>query len=204
MPNGIADRLEPGIALQYLDDGEGVVGVDQEGHALRAIRDFGGLIGNPWKDKFFNLLGNDSYLDEIEHEMLRKPGAFDDPRVHFAVNCASIGCPMLREEAYVAERLDAQLEDQTQRFLGDRSRNRFNSARAALDVSKIFDWYKSDWERGLKGIGKDAAPITSREQFFARYAMLLSDKPEEQKLIADGKAPIRYLDYDWNLNRARP
>ena len=170
---------------------------------LKSIRDFGSLIGNPWKDKFFKLFGEDSYLDEIEHERLRKPGAFDEPRVHFAVNCASIGCPMLREEAFVADRLDAQLEEQALRFVGDRSRNRFNSARGYLEVSKIFDWYKVDWESGYKGIGKDAVPITSREQYFARYTRQLADKPEDQKVIADGKEQIRFLDYDWNLNRTR-
>ena len=105
---------------------------------------------------------------------------------------------MLREEAFVAERLDAQLEEQAKRFLSDRSRNRFNNG--VLEVSKIFDWFKVDWQSGYKGIGKDAAPVPSREQYFARYASLLSDKPEEQKLIADGKVEIRFLDYDWNLN----
>lgn len=78
---------------------------------IKSIWDFGKLFGNPFKDEFFSLLGRKSYLDRIEHETLRKPGAYDEPRVHFAVNCASIGCPMLREEAFVAERLDSQLDD---------------------------------------------------------------------------------------------
>ena len=180
-----------------------VVKILQKYPNLKSIRDFGGLIGNPWKDKFFKLFGHDSYLDEVEHEMLRKRGAYDEPRVHFAVNCASVGCPMLREEAYVGARLDAQLEEQAKRFLSDRTRNRFNAERGALDVSKIFDWYKTDWTSSLKGIGKDAKPIESLEQYFSRYASLLSDKPEEQKRIAEGKLPVRYLDYDWNLNRAK-
>jgi hypothetical protein len=168
---------------------------------LKSIRDFGNVIGNPWKDKFFTLFGRESFLDEIEHNILRKPGAYDEPRVHYAVNCASIGCPMLREEAFVAERLDAQLEEQARRFLSDRSRNRF--ANGALEVSKIFDWFKVDWQSGYKGIGRDAAPIASREAYFARYAKLLTDKPEEQKQIEDGKASIRFLDYDWALNESR-
>ena len=178
-----------------------VVKVLQRYPDLKSIRDFGNVIGNPWKDKFFNLLGRESFLDDIEHGMLRKAGVYDEPRVHFAVNCASIGCPMLREEAFVAERLDAQLEEQTRRFLSDRSRNRF--AGGTLEVSKIFDWFKVDWQSGYKGIGRDAAGVSSREQFFARYATLLSDKPDEQKLITDGKAPIRFLEYDWGLNAQR-
>ena len=82
-------------------------------------------------------------LDGIEHDTIRKPGVYDDPRIHFAVNCASIGCPALRNEAYVADRLDAQLEDQTKRFLSDRSRNRYVPESNTLEVSKIFDWYGS-------------------------------------------------------------
>ena len=96
-------------------------------YPVKSIRDIGSEpFSNRWKKKFFRLFGRDSYLDQIEHEILRKPGNYDEPRVHFAVNCASIGCPMLREEAYVAGRLEAQLEEQTRRFLSDRSRNRFS------------------------------------------------------------------------------
>ena len=170
---------------------------------LKSIKDLGGAFSSPWKQKFFKLMGNDSTLDQIEHEMLRKKGVYDEPRVHYAVNCASVGCPALREEAFTADKLDAQLEEQARRFLSDRSRNRYNAQNQAIEVSKIFDWFKEDWQSGYKGIGKDAAPVTSREQYFGKYAALLSDKPEEQKLIADGKVSIRFLDYDWNLNDAK-
>ena len=122
--------------------------------------------------------------------------AYDDPRIHMAVNCASIGCPMLREEAYVAARLDRQLEEQVVRFLADRSRNRFDPGRNALEVSEIFKWYAEDFTRGLKG-------INSREQFFARYANLLGDSPEHQKIVREQKAELRFLEYDWSLNDAR-
>ena len=126
---------------------------------IKSIRDFGKVFGNPWKDKFFTLLGQECTLDGIEHEMLRKHGAYDEPRVHFAVNCASIGCPMLREEAYVAERLDAQLEEQAERFLSDRTRNRYSAQTGALEVSKIFDWFKEDWTSGYRGFAGRQAPI---------------------------------------------
>ena len=170
---------------------------------LKSIKDLGGAFSSPWKQKFFKLMGNDSTLDQIEHEMLRKKGVYDEPRVHYAVNCASIGCPALREEAFTADKLDAQLEEQARRFLSDRSRNRYNAQNESLEVSKIFDWFKEDWQSGYKGIGKDQSPVTSREQFFGKYAALLSDKPDEQKLISEGKVPIRFLDYDWNLNDAK-
>jgi hypothetical protein len=168
---------------------------------ISSIWDFGKVFGNPFRDRFFTLLGQESYLDRIEHETLRKPGAYSEPRVHFAVNCASIGCPMLREEAYVADRLDAQLEEQTRRFLSDRSRNRFADGR--LEVSIIFNWFKEEWTSGNRGFGDKGSPLQSREQFFARYADILTDNPEQQKIIRDQKAEIRHLDYDWGLNDAR-
>ena len=170
---------------------------------IRSIWDFGKVFGNPFKDRFFTLLGRASTLDQVEHETLRKPGAYDEPRVHFAVNCASVGCPMLREEAYVAERLDAQLEEQARRFLSDRSRNRYNPGTGRLEVSRIFEWFKEDWASGYRGFEGRTAPIASREQYFAGYATLLADRPEHRKLIEDRKAPIRFLDYDWTLNDAK-
>ena len=170
---------------------------------IRSIWDFGKIFGNPFKDRFFRLLGREFSLDAVEHETLRKPGAYDEPRVHFAVNCASVGCPMLREEAYVADRLDAQLEDQTRRFLSDRSRNRANADAGRLEVSKIFDWFKEDWTSGYRGFDGKREPIRTREQFFAAYAALLADDPAQRKAIQDGKAELRFLDYDWALNDAK-
>jgi hypothetical protein len=163
---------------------------------LRSIRDFGSVFGNPWKDRFIRLLGSQTSLDGIEHGMLRAKGKFDDSRVHFAVNCASVGCPMLREEAYVATRLDAQLEQQARRFLSDHARNRFDASAGRLVVSRIFDWYKEDWTSGIGG-------IASREQYFSRYATLLTDDPVQQKRIAAQQAAITFDEYDWSLNDAR-
>jgi hypothetical protein len=170
---------------------------------IRSIWDFGKVLGNPFKDRFFTLLGRQGSLDGIEHETLRRPGVYDEPRVHYAVNCASIGCPMLREEAYVAARLDAQLEEQARRFLSDRSRNRYHPESGRLEVSRIFDWFKEDWTNGYRGLEGKRDAVRSREQYFAGYAELLADQPEHRKAIADGKAPLRFLDYDWRLNDAR-
>jgi hypothetical protein len=170
---------------------------------LKSIRDLGNLVFNsPWKQKFFTLFGEPWWLDRIEHDTLRKPGLYDEPRVHYAVNCASVGCPALREEAFVAARLEAQLEEQARRFLSDRSRNRYNAATGKLEVSEIFKWFKEDWTSGYRGLA-NGAPITSREQYFAKYADLLADKPEHRKLVAEGKAPLDHPSYDWSLNDAR-
>jgi hypothetical protein len=152
---------------------------------IRSIWDFGRLVGNPFKDEFFVLLGNRRSLNWIEHETLRK--RYREPRIHYAVNCASVGCPMLREEAYVGARLEAQLEQQARRFLSDRSRNRMRAGR--LEVSKIYEWFKEDFE--------------PRAKYFARYADLLADEPKDREAIAAGKVGARFLDYDWSLNDAR-
>lgn len=152
---------------------------------IRSIWDFGKIFGNPFRDGFFTLLGRKATLDWIEHDTLRPK--YRDARVHYAVNCASVGCPMLREEAYVAERLEAQLDEQAVRFLSDRTRNRFAGGR--LEVSKIFDWFKEDFE--------------PRGAYFARYAQLLADSPQDRKLIGEGRVPLSHLDYDWSLNDAK-
>ena len=161
---------------------------------IKSIRDYGSVFGNPWKDKFFNLFGQPSYLDFIEHEVLRKEGVYDDPRVHVAVVCASIGCPMLRNEAFVAEKLEAQLEDGMKRFMSDRTRNRYSAGR--LEVSKIFDWYGKDFEKGHKG-------YSSVKQTLSRYADQLADKPEDRAAVRAQKADVAFLDYDWALNDSK-
>ena len=149
---------------------------------LKSIRDFGKVFGNPCKDKFFTLFGRPFAPGRRSStRSLREQGVYDEPRVHFAVICASIGCPMLREEAYVAERLDAQLEEQTRRSSPTASRNRYNAQTGALEVSRIFDWYEEDSQSGHKGLDAKTLPITSREQYFARYAKLLADDPAQQK-----------------------
>ena len=163
---------------------------------LKSIRDLGSLIRSPWKKQFFALLGGPRSLDDIEHGMIRAKGAYDDPRIHMGVNCASIGCPALRPEAYVAERLDAQLDDQVLRFLSDPARNRYNAERRMLEVSKIFDWYRGDFEQGYRG-------IDSVEAFLAAYAAQLAQRPEDQQAIRAKKVKIAYLEYDWTLNDRR-
>jgi hypothetical protein len=163
---------------------------------LESIKDLGGFLSTPWKPKFIALLGSMVSLDDIEHGLLRERGRYDDPRIHFALNCASVGCPMLREEAYVAERLEAQLDEQVLRFLSDRGRNRHNATNGKLEVSKIFDWYGDDFKAGHRGIDSLAA-------FFARYADQLSGTPAGREAVRAGRAPIAFLDYDWKLNDAR-
>ena len=160
---------------------------------LHSIKALGSLFRSPWKQRFFTLLGQERHLDELEHALIRAPGVFDEPRIHFAVNCASVGCPMLRHEAYKAKRLDAQLQDSLRRFLSDHSRNRFDPASGRLQVSKIFDWYGEDFEQGHPG-------FTSLQSLFGKYAGLLTDSSVARRRIAAGDYRLAFLDYDWRLN----
>jgi hypothetical protein len=163
---------------------------------LHSIKDLGSLLKSPWKKEFFTLLGARRSLDDLEHGLIRTPGAFDEPRIHFAVNCASIGCPMLRKEAFVGARLNDQLEDSARRFLADHTRNRYDEASNTLYVSRIFDWYQADFAEGISGAG-------SVSQFLARYADVLVDDPAGRAALLQGKTSVRFLDYDWALNDSR-
>jgi hypothetical protein len=156
---------------------------------LKSIKDLGSFIQSPWKKKFFTLLGEERHLDWIEHEQLRP--RYADWRVHAAVNCASIGCPALRPEAFVAARLELQLDDGMLRFMGDRTRNRVREGRA--EVSSIFKWFREDFEQGHRGVHRP-------EDLFARYATQLTDDAGDQAKLRAKTIPISFLDYDWSLN----
>jgi hypothetical protein len=162
---------------------------------LESIKDLGSLVRSPWKRKFIKLLGRELSLDDIEHTMLREPGVYDEPLVHFAVNCASVGCPMLRNEAYVAARLEQQLDDQTRRFLSDRARNRYDPGANTLQVSEIFSWYGDDFAQGNRGFERLA-------DVFARYAGAMTADPAARKRLEARTVPIEFLEYDWSLNDA--
>ena len=158
---------------------------------LASIRDIGGLFSSPWKRQFIPLLGETRSLDDIEHGMIRAPGRFDEPRIHFAVNCASIGCPALRREAYRGAELEAQLEAQTEQFLSDRSRNGLREDR--LEVTSLFKWYRGDFERPWRD-------GSSLREFLAGYASALGLGEAQRRALLDGELRIRFRDYDWQLN----
>lgn len=154
---------------------------------LESIKDLGSLFSNPWKKKFFTLLGEKRNLDWIEHTRIRAKGVFNEPRIHFVVNCASIGCPALRPEAMKASELEKQLADSSRRFFSDRSRNRYDKSSGTLMVTKLFDWYSEDFE-----------PV---KKFIATYAKQLADDPADQDKIKAGSVDYSFLSYDWKLNK---
>ena len=105
---------------------------------LKSINKIGGVFTKPWKINFFEFFGHSSNLDEIEHDIARKN--FDEPRMHFAFNCASIGCPSLQMTAFTADKLNEQLDQAAKEFLGDESRNELNKNKGTLALSSILKW----------------------------------------------------------------
>jgi hypothetical protein len=148
---------------------------------IESIRDIGNFFSGPWDKELVEARGDLYTLDEVEHEIIRPK--FGDPRIHFAVNCASIGCPPLRTEPYAGSRLDRQLDEQTVEFVNNPERTRFEDG--TLYVNKVFDWYEEDFE-----------PAGGVAAFVRKYAR----GELRAELEAAGEVDVEYLDYDWSLN----
>ncbi len=140
-------------------------------------------INSPFEYKVATLAGKTYSLDDIEHKILRKQ--FDEPRIHFAIVCASSSCPQLRCEAYLADRLDEQLAHQTHLFLHDASKNQIPATSKLIRISKIFNWFKGDF----------TATAKSLQLFIAPYF-----EGEVRRNLEHNAYRVRYLDYDWSLN----
>lgn len=161
---------------------------------LKSIKDLGSWVSSPWSKAFIPLLGETRTLDDIEHGLIRESGLYNNPLIHFAANCASVGCPPLRSEAYVGEHLDAQLEEQTRRFLSNTEQNRLEGD--TLNVSSIFKWYRGDFEKDWLGYNR-------LEDFLYHYADALALPDRAAQRLKAGKLDIEFLDYDWRLNKTR-
>lgn len=159
---------------------------------LDSIKDIGFLFSSPWRQEIVSLFGEQVSLDDIEHGMIRGWDRYQEPRIHFAVNCAAIGCPSLRPEAYESERLEQQLEENTRLFLSDRTRNYYSSGR--IYISSIFKWYREDFEQGWLGVNSVA-------EFLQRYSDVLELDEGVEERLNEGQLRIRYSRYDWKLNR---
>jgi hypothetical protein len=159
---------------------------------IDSIKDIGGW-SSPWTYKFVPLFGEKVSLDHIEHELIRGDSGYGEPRIHFAVNCASVGCPALRPEAYTAAHLEEQLRDAEVRFLTDRKRNRVYPDRQYLQASPIFDWYSEDFGQGETGL----------KSYFAAHAELLAGDRAGRQLLLGQRFSIGFSEYDWSLNDLR-
>ena len=165
---------------------------------IRSIKEAGSFIRSPWKRNFVRLHGGAVSLDDIEHGILRRQ--FSDPRVHFALNCASRSCPPLAAQPYRGESLDAQLEERTAAFINNPANTFVRQGR--LHVSKIFDWYSDDFGGGdgvWAFIRHYAGPqlaaslntVTDRRLLFTDYDWSLNDRPFPSRSPKDGDAAVR-------------
>jgi hypothetical protein len=133
------------------------------------------MINTIWHRKFFRIGGQRFSLDRIEHKILRRE--FDEPRIHFGINCASYSCPPLRNEAFVPERIDEQLDEQARIFINNEIWNIIKNDEAK--ISRVFKWFQGDFTKK-----------TSLISYLNRYS--------NNRLESD--ANISYMDYDWRLN----
>ena len=158
-----------------------------DAYPVKSIKDIklgGGLVaaftGGPWKAKILKVAGKDLSLDDIEHGILRP--VFKDPRVHYAVNCASIGCPNLMTEALTGATLETKLEAGARAYV---NHPRGISVRdGSVAASSIYDWFAADF-------GGNAAGILAHAKKFADPAL----KRELESMTA-----VASYGYDWSLN----
>jgi hypothetical protein len=147
-------------------------------YPTKSIKDIAGaipFINSSWDIKFINIETQIYDLNNIEHGIIREH--FNEPKIHFALVCAAVACPSLRNEAYLPEKLQPQLTEQAKKFINNPEKNKISANE--LELSKIFMWYKGDFTHQ-----------TSLIDFINLYS--------ETK--AENKASIKYLDYNWSLN----
>ena len=133
------------------------------------------FVNSVWDIKWIRIGGRLYDLNDIEHGILRKK--FDEPRIHFAINCASVSCPTLLAKAFEANRLEEQLDFVARRFVNDTSRNQLQAG--DVHLSKIFKWYKGDFTKNM-----------SLAAYINQYSSVKISEVEK----------IRYKKYNWTLN----
>ena len=149
-----------------------------EHYPVKSIKDIAKKSGGPWELPVVNLFGDKITLNALEHELIRKD--YPEPRVHFALVCAAMGCPILINKPYNTSTLNDQLEDQTKLFLMDKEKNSIDTKKKTLMLSPIFDWFKKDF------IAKSGSVIEFVNPYFDNQA--------------NKKFKIKYTHYDWSLN----
>lgn len=153
-----------------------------DNYPVESIRDMHPTLKIPgvnsvWHVTKFKAGSTEMSLNDVEHEVLRK---MDEPRIHFAINCASMSCPPLRNEAYTAEKIDAQLADQAKTFINTARYNKITKDH--LELSKIFSWFEGDFK-------KNGSLILYLNKF--------------SKVQIAESAKVDHLDYDWSLNEVK-
>lgn len=181
-----ADKWTPDERLAYWLNAYNAFTIQRviRAYPVKSIKDLGGdktLVNTVWDQKFINLDGDKLTLNDIEQRIIRKK--FDDNRIHFALVCAAMSCPRLRNEAYVGSRLNAQLEDQANGFVNNPQKNQLTPPDQPK-VSAIFNFYPGDFKKNGS---------TSVQELINRYAT--------QKIKPD--AQLGFLEYNWALNEQK-
>jgi len=152
-----------------------------------------------WKKLQFQAVGQNVTLDHIEHGILRKE--FNEPRIHAAINCASISCPDLRNEAYIADKIDKQLDDSSKNFVNSKTKGvLIDKNESKIKVSKIFKWFGDDF---FSNYHKQEFNDKSDKQngtlgFIYKY---IND--DEKIFLLNSNYKLKYMSYDWSLNEAK-
>lgn len=141
-----------------------------DNYPLKSIKD----INNPWGKEFITLASKKYSLEDIEHKILRK---MNEPRIHFAINCASFSCPNLLNEAFLEETMEVQLEKTAEAFINDKTKNTITANQ--IEISEIFNWFSSDFKSNGSVI-----------DYLNRYS----------SVKINAKAKTKFKDYNWNLN----
>lgn len=163
-----------------------------DAYPVKSIKDIGGV----WDKTSWIVAGDKLTINDIEHEILRKK--FDEPRIHVAVNCASIGCPPLLDTPYYPDSIDTQLEYSSRRFASSSTHNTLDIQAGEAGLSAIFDWFGDDFI--AQYYDANSFPGVSKKENAALSFLLqhLDSVPtvEGNKTKFD----LNYIDYDWSLN----
>jgi hypothetical protein len=165
-------------------------------YPVKSIKDIGSFFRGPWDQPVVKLYGNAITLNHLEHKILRKQ--YDEPRIHMALVCAAKGCPPLRSEAYVADKLDEQLNDQARKYLSTPAGLRIDRKKRVVYFSSIFKWYGNDFiakyspAAGFQGLDNTERAVAN---FCSRHL-----PASDSEFLKRGGYSVKYLDYNWSLN----
>ncbi|MCK5125600.1 MAG: DUF547 domain-containing protein [candidate division Zixibacteria bacterium] len=161
-------------------------------YPLKSIKDIDGV----WDKTKWDVAGKKLTLNQIEHEVLRKE--FNEPRIHFAIVCASIGCPPLSNKPYLPDTIDEQLTNAARLFATSPEYNRFDPEKGTAELSSIFDWFGDDFIEQF--YNKDSFPSLSQKKNAVVNFLIAQYPKADQEKLSGATYDISYNDYDWSLN----
>jgi len=153
-----------------------------DNYPVKSIKDINKEGQGPWKLEVINLFGKNISLDALEHEIIKQN--YNEPRVHFALVCAAVGCPKLPNEPFVASTLNQQLDNRTKLFLSEKDKDYIDENQKTVYLSSIFDWFAQDFNKthgSVLGFVKEYLPAEEAKKINSDYS-------------------LKFSEYDWNLN----